>query len=439
MKNPPGPPPGPPPCPPPGPSGMQEVDNILAGMIALPGPGMKNMDPSNKRSLDEQTDDPDDLESKMNAKKAKPSDMENRKIYIGNLPPSVTEKPLVAHFRAFGHVVNCQVVRDRDSGVSRGFAFLTFMDETEADCAVDYPDHALDGKPIRVSRAQKQGQDPVGGSMPRGRSKRDFADFETVTVSRFQTRVYLGPLDADVENPDIGHQLGQYGIIKNITIIKAEVSSVKRSFASVEFQDSISVKRTFSQKIFIKGKHVKITLSKLAMELILSTTVAFFYEAHEYCSAKKLENHFKQYGQVFRACQFLEEDLQRYKSYGFVDFIGAESVPDAVATKQQLVNDQFIRVSKFMPQKLMFDLHAISDKLTYAMLKKMEEGSREGTWGVLPKKEIGEVTESQVRIPSKFVARLIGERGKTITEISRDSKTKINIPRFTDETNKITS
>ena len=79
-----------------------------------------------------------------------------------------------------------------------------------------------------------------------------------------------------------------------------------------------------------------------------------------------------------RACQFLEEDLQQYKSYGFVDFIGAESVPDAIATKQQLINDQFIRVSKFMPQKLMFDLHAISDKLTYAMLKKMEQGTSEG-------------------------------------------------------------
>ena len=74
----------------------------------------------------------------------------------------------------------------------------------------------------------------------------------------------------------------------------------------------------------------------------------------------------------------MEEDLQQYKSYGFVDFIGAESVPDAVATKQQLINDQFIRVSKFMPQKLMFDLHAISDKLTYAMLKKMEQGTSEG-------------------------------------------------------------
>ena len=96
-----------------------------------------------------------------------------------------------------------------------------------------------------------------------------------------------------------------------------------------------------------------------------------------------------------RACQFLEEDLQRYKSYGFVDFIGAESVPDAVATKQQLVNDQFIRVSKFMPQKLMFDLHAISDKLTYAMLKKMEEGSREG------KKRVHVANKSK-RYPTKI-------------------------------------
>ena len=96
-----------------------------------------------------------------------------------------------------------------------------------------------------------------------------------------------------------------------------------------------------------------------------------------------------------RACQFLEEDLQRYKSYGFVDFIGAESVPDAVATKQQLVNDQFIRVSKFMPQKLMFDLHAISDKLTYAMLKKMEEGSREG------KKSVHAANKSK-RYPTKI-------------------------------------
>jgi hypothetical protein len=36
---------------------------------------------------------------------------------------------------------------------------------------------------------------------------------------------------------------------------------------------------------------------------------------------------------------------------------------------------------------------------------------------------------SQVRIPAALVSKLIGERGKTISEICRDSKTKISVPR----------
>ena len=107
---------------------------------------------------------------------------------------------------------------------------------------------------------------------------------DSVSIPRFQTRVYLGPLDEDVNNSDITAQLSQYGVIKGVSKLSAEISSVKKSFAFVEFNDTISVKRTYTNKIFIKGKHVKVTLSKLAMELILSRTVVFFYEAHEYCN-----------------------------------------------------------------------------------------------------------------------------------------------------------
>ena len=92
----------------------------------------------------------------------------------------------------------------------------------------------------------------------------------------------------------------QYGVIKGVTKLDAEVSSVKRGYAFVDFKDSISVKRTFTNKIFIKGKHVKVTLSKLGMELILSRSVVFFYEAHNYINIKTLEKYFEQYGQVFR-------------------------------------------------------------------------------------------------------------------------------------------
>ena len=42
---------------------------------------------------------------------------------------------------------------------------------------------------------------------------------------------------------------------------------------------------------------------------------------------------------------------------------------------------------------------------------------------------IGNVTTSQVRVPTSMIGKLIGERGKTIAEITRDSKVKINIPK----------
>ena len=211
-----------------------------------------------------------------------------------------------------------------------------------------------------------------------------------------------------------------------------ENNIVKKNIAFVEFKDNISVRRAFTNKNFIKGKHAKVTLSKLAMELVLSKSVVFFHEAHEYCSKPKLEAHFKEFGQVFRTFQFLEEDMKTAKSYGFVDFLAPDSVPRVLATKQQLVCDQFIRVSKYLPMPLLYDLMAFSDKHANLMVKKIEQTvPDQGTWGTLSKSD--EISTSQVRIPAKFVARLIGERGKVITEICRDSKTKVNIPRVIGE------
>lgn len=331
---------------------------------------------------------------------------------------------MVAHFRAFGHVIDCHVVRDKESGISRGFAFLTFLEESEAESAIECSNQMLDGKPIRVSKAQKM------PNLPASHSKNERWSMDSLVLPRFQTRVYIGPLDDDVTNGDITEQLSQYGVIKGIAKLK---TTSKKNFAFVEFKDAISVRRTFTNKNFIKGKYVKVTLSKLAMELVLSPSVIFFYEAHHYCHKPKLELHFKQYGQIFRCFQFLQEDMLHPKSYGFIDFVGPDSVPRSVIQKQQLVNEQFVRVSKFLPMGSLQDLMATSDKHGNAMLRKMDvKTPDQGTWGAaLEKNE--QVLSEKVRIPSKCVARLIGERGKNISEICRDSNTKIMIPKVEGE------
>ena len=64
-----------------------------------------------------------------------------KNLYIGNLDYSTTEDDLRTLFAAHGTVETVTVVRDRDTGQPRGFAFLEMTNDTEADKAI----HALAG------------------------------------------------------------------------------------------------------------------------------------------------------------------------------------------------------------------------------------------------------------------------------------------------------
>lgn len=92
---------------------------------------------------------------------------------------------------------------------------------------------------------------------------------------------------------------------------------------------------------------------------------------------------------------------------------------------------QYIRVSRYLPQNLLYDLMSISDKHSNAIQRKIEMQSvlEQSVWGGQGFKDSNEHKTSQVRIPAKLTARLIGERGRNIANICRDSKTKISIPR----------
>lgn len=64
-----------------------------------------------------------------------------KNIYIGNLDHSITEDQLRTLFLAHGAVETATIVRDRDTGQPRGFAFLEMTNDAEANKAI----HALNG------------------------------------------------------------------------------------------------------------------------------------------------------------------------------------------------------------------------------------------------------------------------------------------------------
>ena len=93
----------------------------------------------------------------------------SKKIYVGNLSFSSTEEELRAVFAPHGDVASVKVITDRDTGRSRGFAFVEMDDASAADDAIRALDGSeLGGRSLRVNEAQdKRGGGGGGGG--RGR------------------------------------------------------------------------------------------------------------------------------------------------------------------------------------------------------------------------------------------------------------------------------
>lgn len=75
------------------------------------------------------------------------------KLYVGNLPWSVTDADLQALFEPYGAVKSANVISDRDTGRSRGFGFVE-MDQADGQRAMaELNGHQIESRALRVNEA----------------------------------------------------------------------------------------------------------------------------------------------------------------------------------------------------------------------------------------------------------------------------------------------
>lgn len=75
-------------------------------------------------------------------------------IYIKNLHPNLSEDELRVLFEPFGPIISTSVVRDKESGISKGFGFVKMHNAIDAQRAIDDMDgRELGGKTLGVSEA----------------------------------------------------------------------------------------------------------------------------------------------------------------------------------------------------------------------------------------------------------------------------------------------
>lgn len=78
-------------------------------------------------------------------------------IYVGNLPPVVSEEEIREMFVKFGEVESVTLVKDRFSGQSKGFGFVEMPSNSEADQVIKALNKSmLQGKEIKVNQVQPQ-------------------------------------------------------------------------------------------------------------------------------------------------------------------------------------------------------------------------------------------------------------------------------------------
>ena len=82
-----------------------------------------------------------------------------KKLYVGNLPFTASEEELRELFEQHGSTALVRVITDRETGRSRGFGFVEFDDDGNAEKALAALDgHDMGGRPLRVNEAQDRGR-----------------------------------------------------------------------------------------------------------------------------------------------------------------------------------------------------------------------------------------------------------------------------------------
>jgi RNA recognition motif-containing protein len=95
----------------------------------------------------------------------------SKKLYVGNLTYNVNETDLEALFTPFGTVQSAQVIVDRDTNRSKGFAFVEMGSDAEAQAAIQgLNGHDHGGRNLTVNEAKPREARGGGGGYGGGRN-----------------------------------------------------------------------------------------------------------------------------------------------------------------------------------------------------------------------------------------------------------------------------
>ncbi|KAG9286486.1 hypothetical protein G9A89_014652 [Geosiphon pyriformis] len=167
-------------------------------------------------------------------KEHKSSIHEEGKMFIGGLNWETTDESLKLYFSQFGEVTDCIVMRDPNTGRSRGFGFLTFVDPSVVNTVL-VKEHQLDGKIIDPKRA-----------IPREEQEKT-------------EKIFVGGIAPEVTEEEFKDYFTQFGNVIDATLMVDRDTGRPRGFGFITFDSSEPVEKAMARHdLEIQNKPIEV-------------------------------------------------------------------------------------------------------------------------------------------------------------------------------------
>ncbi|KOC66566.1 Heterogeneous nuclear ribonucleoprotein 27C, partial [Habropoda laboriosa] len=162
------------------------------------------------------------------------------KLFVGGLSWETSQENLQRYFGRYGEVIDCVVMKNSESGRSRGFGFVTFSDPGNVPVVLQNGPHQLDGRTIdpKPCNPRTQQKPKRSGGYP---------------------KVFLGGLPSNVTETDLRSFFTRFGKVMEVVIMYDQEKKKSRGFGFLSFEDEDAVDRCVGEHfVNLNGKQVEI-------------------------------------------------------------------------------------------------------------------------------------------------------------------------------------
>jgi len=223
------------------------------------GKKKKNQDVESEQKTKKAKTDAGDKEEEEEQDASKPASTEaastsgkdepNLRVFVGSLAWSVTEETLKKDFSECGEITDCHLLTDKESGRSRGIAFITFKDEAGVQAALKFDGEDYAGRPLNVAISNKEGNKGKGkGKGKDGKGKGKGKDGKGKGKGPAQkpdgcTSVVVKGLSYEVTDDDLYTAFKDCGSSgpSNVKVLTDRDTGASKGIAFVDFDDTSAV------------------------------------------------------------------------------------------------------------------------------------------------------------------------------------------------------